>query len=69
MPEGPELHLAARFVNEVSQGVLFKGKIQKSSVSNKNPDVSFTAGKEGYSLKAEARGKEMKVMETKTLET
>ena len=35
MPEGPELHLAARLVTEVSKGVTFGGAIVKSAVSTK----------------------------------
>ena len=60
MPEGPELHMAARFINAVAKIKEFGGNIQKSEVSKKNPDVQFSAQK--YSITAEARGKELKVM-------
>ena len=59
MPEGPEIHLAARFINECASKYKFGGPIVKSAVSTKNPDISWTA--DGYSLRAEARGKELKV--------
>ena len=59
MPDGPELHLAARFVSNVGKTKIFGGKIVKSEVSTKNPDVEFTA--KTYKVTAEARGKEMKV--------
>ena len=59
MPEGPELHMAARFVNAMAKTNEFGGKIKKSAVSTKNPEVAFKAKK--YDIKAEARGKELKV--------
>lgn len=59
MPEGPEIHMAARFINQVANRHEFGGPIVKSEVSTKNPDVSFEAKK--YRLSAESRGKELKV--------
>ena len=59
MPEGPELHMAARFINQVASRHSFGGKIVKSEVSTKNPDVDFQA--ENYNIHAETRGKELKV--------
>jgi len=59
MPEGPELHMAARFINKVAKNHKFGGKIVKSEVSTKNPDVTFSA--KSYSISAETRGKELKV--------
>ncbi len=59
MPEGPEIHLAARFINECAAKYMFGGPIVKSAVSTKNPDISWSAKK--YGLRAEARGKELKV--------
>ena len=59
MPEGPEIHIAARFINQVAKKHDFGGRIIKSEVSTKNPDVEFTAKK--YKINAEARGKELKV--------
>ncbi|XP_045216475.2 endonuclease 8-like 1 [Mercenaria mercenaria] len=57
MPEGPELHLASRFINNVCKGRLF-GKILKSDIS-KNPVVHPPA--ERYTITASSRGKEIKV--------
>jgi len=59
MPEGPELHMAARFINQVAKKFSFGGKIVKSEVSTKNPDVEFEA--KAYQISAETRGKELKV--------
>jgi len=59
MPEGPELHMAARFINEVAKHHKFGGKIVKSEVSTKNPNVDFDA--KAYLISAETRGKELKV--------
>lgn len=59
MPEGPEIHTAARFINKVSAVHSFTGKVVKSEVSVKNPDVDFEAL--SYTISAEARGKELKV--------
>jgi len=59
MPEGPELHMAARFINQVAKYHKFGGKIVKSEVSTKNPDVDFKA--KAYLISAETRGKELKV--------
>ena len=59
MPEGPEIHMAARFINQVSSCHKFGGSVVKSDVSTKNPDVSFEA--KMYRISAEARGKELKV--------
>jgi len=59
MPEGPELHMAARFINQVAKHHKFGGNIVKSEVSTKNPDVEFEA--KSYQISAETRGKELKV--------
>ena len=59
MPEGPEIHMAARFINQVANKHEFGGTIVKSEVSTKNPDVVFDAKK--YRISAESRGKELKV--------
>ena len=56
MPEGPELHLASKFVNEVSERRLFAGSVQKSAVS-KSCDVAFSSP--AYSITSESRGKEL----------
>ncbi|XP_029010100.1 endonuclease 8-like 1 isoform X2 [Betta splendens] len=58
MPEGPELHLASLYVNEVCDGVVFTGAVRKSEVS-KCPDVPFTC--EAYRITATSRGKEVKL--------
>ncbi|KAM7428669.1 negative regulation of nuclease [Porites harrisoni] len=62
MPEGPELYKNAQMVNRVCKGLVFSGKIMKSAVSTKNPDVSFPARE--YSIHAESRGKEMALVLT-----
>jgi endonuclease VIII-like 1 len=59
MPEGPEIHQAAFFINQCADKYQFGGPIVKSAVSIKNPDIGWTA--KSYSLRAEARGKELKV--------
>ena len=51
--------MAARFINQVNSKHKFGGKIVKSEVSTKNPDVDFKAG--SYTIRAESRGKELKV--------
>ncbi|XP_067837215.1 endonuclease 8-like 1 [Heptranchias perlo] len=58
MPEGPELHLASKFVNRVCSGIVFSGKVEKSTVS-KNCDVPFTCAT--YIISAVSRGKEVKL--------
>lgn len=58
MPEGPELHLASRFVNRMCDGVVFTGPVIKSEVS-KSPDVAFTC--DAYRIMATSRGKEVKL--------
>ena len=63
MPEGPELHLAGLFVNQICKGRIFSGKVRKSSVSTKNPDVPWD--EENYSISAISRGKEVKLCLTK----
>ena len=59
MPEGPEIHMAARFINKVAEHHKFGGKVVKSAVSTKNPTVDFSASL--YNVHAESRGKELKV--------
>lgn len=58
MPEGPELHLASRYVNRMCEGVLFAGAVRKSDVS-KSPDVPFVS--QAYLISAASRGKEVKL--------
>ena len=60
MPEGPEIHLSARFVSHIGRRYEFGGPIVKSEVSTKNPDIPWFADK--FSLSAVARGKEMKLL-------
>ena len=57
MPEGPELYKASTYVNNVCSDRVFAGKIVKSAVSLKNPDIVFDAKE--YTIRAESRGKEM----------
>ena len=59
MPEGPELHIAARFINSVAKHYRFGGPIVKSEVSTKNPAVTWKAAE--YTIEAQTRGKELKV--------
>ncbi|KAM6202444.1 endonuclease 8-like 1 [Rhynchocyon petersi] len=58
MPEGPELHLASLFVNEICKELVFSGCVEKSSVS-RNPEVPFTSS--AYRISATARGKELRL--------
>ncbi|KAL4227636.1 Nei endonuclease VIII-like 1 [Mactra antiquata] len=57
MPEGPELHLASRFINRVCSGRVFN-KILKSEIS-KNPIVHPPADR--FRISATSRGKEIKL--------
>ena len=56
MPEGPELYLASKFVNEVCEGRFFSGPVQKSAVS-KSCTVEFSSP--CYSITSQSRGKEL----------
>ncbi|EFB18981.1 hypothetical protein PANDA_014616, partial [Ailuropoda melanoleuca] len=58
MPEGPELHLASRFVNEACRGLVFGGCVEKSPVS-RNPEVPFESS--AYCISSSARGKELRL--------
>ncbi|XP_059802143.1 endonuclease 8-like 1 isoform X2 [Hypanus sabinus] len=58
MPEGPELHLASKFVNRVCGGLVFSGSVEKSAVS-KNCEVPFQC--DAYIISAVSRGKEVKL--------
>lgn len=60
MPEGPELHLAAKFITAIGKKTVFGGPVVKSAVSTKNPDVAWS--KAAYRVRAAARGKELKVL-------
>ncbi|XP_071794327.1 endonuclease 8-like 1 [Asterias amurensis] len=59
MPEGPELYLASRFVNNVCVGRVFTGKVIKSPV-HKSDEVPFESKE--YTISADARGKEMQLI-------
>ena len=62
MPEGPEHHLAAKYINNNVSSLVFSGKIVKSDIANnprKHPDVSWNVN--DYKLHACARGKEVKL--------
>ncbi|XP_066979884.1 endonuclease 8-like 1 [Macrobrachium rosenbergii] len=59
MPEGPEIFLASLFINTVSKSRSYGGRVVKSEVSTKNPDVEWDCEK--YHISAVARGKELKV--------
>ncbi len=43
----------------MSTGTIYTGKVEKSAVSTKNPDVDWD--EEGYSVSATARGKELRL--------
>lgn len=58
MPEGPELHISSLFINDSVKDLIFSGKILKSEVS-KNPVIEWDVPL--YTIKAESRGKEMKL--------
>ena len=62
MPEGPELHLASKFVNASCKGKTFTGKVVKNPV-HKSSDVHFES--KAYSIAAVSRGKEMQLILTK----
>ena len=57
MPEGPELHLASRLINSVCSNRIFTGKVVKSEVSTKNPDIPWN--EDSYIISSIARGKEV----------
>ncbi|XP_071511060.1 endonuclease 8-like 1 [Diadema antillarum] len=61
MPEGPELHLASKFVTANCAGRIFGGKIVKNPV-HKSYDVEFDSS--AYSIGAVSRGKEMMLILT-----
>ena len=59
MPEGPEIRTAANFINKVCETQTFSGPVVRGPLAVKLPLVEFAA--DSYSLRAEARGKELKV--------
>ena len=59
MPEGPELHVIGKFINEVSDGRIYTGTVIKSAVSTKNPDIDWDEA--SYTISATSRGKEVMV--------
>ena len=59
MPEGPELRLAAKFVNEVGAKYVFGGRVVKSELATKHQEVDFQA--DTYHISAQSRGKEIKI--------
>ena len=59
MPEGPEIRLACNFINKVASCNVFGGKIIKGEKATKLDEVPFSS--EEYTVKAESRGKELKV--------
>ena len=56
MPEGPELRINSRFINNICKGVLFSGRPERSSVS-KCSLVDWSSPR--YSIRSESRGKEL----------
>ena len=59
MPEGPELRLAANFVNKIASSNVFGGSIVKGEKATKLADVPFSSPE--YTVEAESRGKELKL--------
>eukprot|EP00111_Clytia_hemisphaerica_P019839 TCONS_00058495-protein len=62
MPEGPEHFKAAAFINKHCQDRSFTGKIVKSEVNHRNPEIDCQY--ETYTVSAKARGKEVMVTVT-----
>ena len=60
MPEGPEIRIASMFINQVASTHTFGGKVLKGEKATKLVDVPFDATE--YTLNAESRGKELKVI-------
>ncbi|KAM6308902.1 endonuclease 8-like 1 [Aegotheles albertisi] len=58
MPEGPELHLAGRYINEACGGLVFSGGVERSAVG-RGPEVPFSS--QAYRISATARGKELRL--------
>ncbi|XP_042524776.1 endonuclease 8-like 1 isoform X2 [Dipodomys spectabilis] len=58
MPEGPELRLAALYVNRACAELVFAGRVEKSEVS-RNPEVPFESS--AYRIAASTRGKELRL--------
>ncbi|XP_030901869.2 endonuclease 8-like 1 [Melopsittacus undulatus] len=58
MPEGPELHLAGRYINEACGALVFSGGVERSAVG-RGPEVPFSS--EAYRISAAARGKELRL--------
>ncbi len=59
MPEGPEIRTAANFINKICESQVFAGPVVRGPLAVKLPVVNFAADQ--YTLRAEARGKELKV--------
>ena len=60
MPEGPEIRIASMFINQVASTHTFGGKVLKGEKATKLVDVPFDAKE--YTINAESRGKELKVI-------
>ena len=59
MPEGPEIRTAANFINLICESHSFSGQVIRGHLAVKLPLVNFSS--ENFTLRAEARGKELKV--------
>ena len=57
MPEGPEHFNSALFINKCCDDHVFSGKIVKSDVNHKNPEINCNF--DHYLISAKARGKEL----------
>ena len=58
MPEGPELHLSSQFINSISKGRIFTGKVRKNPI-HKCADVVWDVA--AYTISAASCGKELKL--------
>jgi endonuclease VIII-like 1 len=56
MPEGPELRMNAKFINNVCEGMVFCGQPIRSPVS-KSPEIDWESPL--YTISSESRGKEL----------
>ena len=65
MPEGPEHYKAAQYINKHCGEKIFTGKIIKSAVNLKNPEISFNVNR--YTVHATSRGKELMLRLTEWL--
>ena len=56
MPEGPELHLSAVFINRACENLIFSGKTIRNPI-HKSDEIIWDEPE--YTIRAESRGKEL----------